>query len=448
MAELRPPRRRWRDVLIGAGPGMVGAVLLLLVLLLFAAYRWLDPTPSKRLVMATGPAQGAYAEFAKRYVPLLRAQGITVELRATQGSGENLALLQQQDGGVQVAFVQGGVGEAPPDDTPSPLQRLGSVAYEPLWLFYREGVVAVPPTRLAQLAGWRVNVGPAGGGTGVLFRQLAEANRLAPDALQYAEDSAVNGVVALLQGRVDALAMVSAADAPLVQYLLQTPGVRLFDFAQHEAYARRFPFLQPLVLPRGVVDLSADRPPEDVHLVATTAALVARADLHPALVQLLVQTAAQVHRDAGWFHQGGQFPQPGSGPWPLSDEAERFYRNGTPWLQRHLPFWLANFIDRMWFVLLPLLAVLLPLSRVLPPLVELRLRSRVFRWYADLRAVEQAVDSPRAGLDELNAELDRIDAQLERLGVPLAYANELYQLRSHVNLVRRRLQARAAPRQP
>lgn len=415
--------------------------------LLFVAYKVLDPTPVKHLVMATGPERGAYAEFAKRYLPLLRAQGITVELRATQGSAENLALLRDDASGVQVAFVQGGVDEAARDRSDERLTTLGSMAYEPLWLFYRERSAQTllqgqPLTRLAQLAGWRINVGPRGGGSGPLFRQLAAANGMAMDRLQLADSSSVNGVVALVQGDIDALAMVSAAEAPLVQYLLQTPGVKLFDFNQSEAYARRFAFLRPLVLPRGVVDLAADQPPQDLHLVAATASLVARSDLHPALVQLLVQSAHQVHGGPGWFHRAGEFPNPGTGELPLAAEAERYYRNGPPWLQRHLPFWLANFIDRMWIVLLPLLAVLLPLSRVLPPLVELRLRSRVFRWYADLRAVERSVDRPGADLQRLQRELDRIDTQLERLGVPLAYTSELYELRSHVDQVRVRLRAK------
>jgi hypothetical protein len=193
-----------------------------------------------------------------------------------------------------------------------------------------------------------------------------------------------------------------------------------------------------------VVDLAADQPPQDVHLVAATASLVVRADLHPALVQLLVQTARQVHGEAGWFARSGEFPNPAVAALPLAPEAERFYRSGPPWLQRYLPFWLANFFDRMWIVLLPLLAAMVPLSRVLPPLVTLRLRSRVFRWYADLRAVEKAIDAPAADLAALRSELDRIDAQLEHIGVPLSYAHELYELRSHIVLVRKRLGARGA----
>jgi TRAP-type uncharacterized transport system substrate-binding protein len=458
--ESAPPARRWqpRLALLAAGPPLVGLMLLLVAALLLLAWRVLDPLPARRLQLATGPDQGAYFEFAKRYLPLLRAQGLTVTLRASEGSADNLALLADPASGVQAAFVQGGVdGAAASADLGSsgvpPLVSLGSVAYEPLWLFYREDSARrllrdKPPERLAQLAGWRINTGPEGGGSAPLFRRLAEANQLPPAQLKLGDEAAVNGVVELVQGRIDALAMVSAAEAPLVQYLLHTPGVRLFNFAQSEAYARRFPFLHPLVLPRGVVDLAADQPPQDVHLVATTASLLVRADLHPALQQLLVQTARQVHGEAGWFARGGEFPNPGTTAWPLAAEAERFYSGGPPWLQRYVPFWLASFFDRMWIVLLPLLAALLPLSRVLPPLVTLRLRSRVFRWYADLRAVEKAIDGPAADAQALRAELDRIDAQLDLVGVPLAYTNELYELRSHVQLVRRRLSVQATASVP
>jgi hypothetical protein len=233
--------------------------------------------------------------------------------------------------------------------------------------------------------------------------------------------------------------MVAAADAPLVQYLLRAPGIRLFEFVQAEAYTRRFPFLRAVTLPRGIVDLAADKPPQDVRLVAATASLVVREDLHPALIQLLVQAAQQVHGDAGWFSRAGEFPSPSVSDLPLAPEAARLYRDGVPWLQRYLPFWLANFIDRMWFVLLPLAAVMIPLSRVLPPLVELRVRSRVYRWYAHLRAVEQALERPAPALDRLRAEIERIDGQVERVGMPLSYTHELYELRSHIELVRKRI---------
>jgi TRAP-type uncharacterized transport system substrate-binding protein len=459
---------RWRDALLQAGLPVVALLVLVVAGLLWLAWRVLDPTPAKHLVIATGPEQGAYEAFASRYLPLLQAQGLTVELRRTQGAAENLALLRDPGSGVQVAFVQGGVDEADTDDAAAvPLAALGSVAVEPLWLFYRsdslERLAVLPaarpagparagrpvapqqirtPDNLSQLAGWRIDVGPAGGGSAPLFRQLAAANGLPADHLVAGDGAAVNRVVALVQGQVDALALVSAPDAPLLQYLLSTPGVRLFDFAQAEAYARRFPFLRPLVLPRGVIDLASDLPPRDLRLVASNATLVARADLHPALVQLLLQAAHQAHGAAGWFNQAGEFPNAQVAGWALAPEADRYHRSGPPWLQRYLPFWLANFGDRMWIVLLPLLAALVPLSRIVPPLVTLRLRSRVYRWYANLRSVEQALEQPEPDLAQLHAELERIDAQTEHIGLPLSFTNELYDLRAHIHLVRKRLLAR------
>jgi TRAP-type uncharacterized transport system substrate-binding protein len=440
---------RWLVGLARAGPLVVGLCLVALAALLWGAWRWLDPTPAKRIVIATGPAQGAYAELATRYLPYLRTERLQVELRATQGSAENLALLRDPRSGVQAAFVQsGGEASTPARTSGEALVSLGRVAYEPLWVFYRRvrpgphGRPSPAPQRLADLAGWRVNTGPAGGGGGPLFAQLATANGLAADAMTLDSSPSVQGVVALVQGRIDALVMVAAADAPLVQYLLQTPEVALLPFPQAEAYARRFPFLRAVTLPRGLVDLAADQPPQDIPLVAASASLVARADLHPALVQLLVQAARQVHGEPGWFQAAGELPSPATDGLPLSPEAERFYRDGLPWLQRYLPFWLANFIDRMWIVLLPLLAAMLPLSRVLPPLVNLRLRSRVFRWYAHLRAIDTALEAPDADLRALRERLERTDRQVERIGLPLSYTHELYQLRAHINLVRKRLEAR------
>lgn len=444
-----PRRPRVLESLLAAGPALVAALLLGLAALLWLAWRLLDPLPQRHLVIATGPEQGAYVAFAEAYLPGLQAHGLTVELRASQGSQQNLQWLRDRGSGVDAAFVQSGVGAGGDGGAAADAGRgvlsLGSVAPEPLWLFYRRARVGngPPPQRLAELQGWRIHTGPAGSGTAALFGPLAAANGLVPPPLALDESAAVHAVVALVGGEIDALAMVSAAEAPLVQYLLATPGIALFDFAQSEAYARRFGFLRPLVLPRGVVDLARDEPPADVRLVAATASLLVRADLHPALQQLLVQTAAEVHAGAGWFARPGEYPNPAVAEFPLSDEAARHYRSGPPWLQRHLPFWAANVVDRMWIVVLPLLAVLLPLSRVLPPLVTLRLRSRVYRWYAHLRALEAALERPDADLAALRTALERLDHQTERIGVPLAYAHELYDLRQHIHGVRKRLLLKA-----
>lgn len=424
--------------------------VLLGLALLALAYLVLQPQPPRRVVLATGIPQGAYAEFGGRYQSLLARHGITVELRPTQGAAENLALLRDPHSGVDLAFVQGGAdpatGDAATRDAEAGVElvSLGSLFHEPVWLFYRESSaqrLAKSPTisSLTQLAGWKLNIGAPGSGVPPLMQLLLEANKLDPATIQLSQQPTTPAVVDLLEDRIDALVLASAPESPMVQMLLQTPGIRLLDFAQSEAYARRFAFMSPVVLPRGVIDLARDQPPADVRLVAPTATLVARDALHPALAQLFVQAAMQVHGGAGWFQRKGEFPNTANNERPIAPEALRIYRNGVPWLQRYLPFWLANLADRMWVVLLAIGAVLIPLTRIVPPLYEFRIRSRVFRWYGQLRAVEQAQGRRPAG--ELLAELDDIDRHVSQVTVPLSYADELYALRGHIQAVRLRLQA-------
>lgn len=430
-----------RDLLVTAGPFLVIALVLLTL-----AYFALDPTPPKKVVLATGAEQGAYAEFGKRYAAWLKPYGIRVELRATQGAAENLALLRDPASGVDVAFVQGGADDSTPqeDDRSATLVSLGSLFYEPVWLFYREDsaqrlLKAGTLSSLSQLPGWKLNIGAPGSGVPNLMKKLLEANRIDATAITLVQQPQTPAVVALLGSEIDALVFASAPESLMVQMLLQTPGIKLFDFAQAEAYSRRFPFMSPVNLPRGVVDLAQDVPAADVHLVAPTAALVAKRDTHPALAQLFVQAAQSIHGEAGWFQRKGEFPSPKNSEWPLSKEAERFYRAGPPLLQHYLPFWFANLIDRMWVALVSIIAILIPLSRVVPPLYEFRIRSRIFRWYGQLRTVENGQgDKPT---DELMKDLDAIEARVEHVTVPLSYADELYALRSHINLVRRRLVA-------
>ncbi len=447
-ATLRHTLLSFRDLLVTFGPFIVLTVALLAV-----AYWVLDPTPPKKVVLATGTEQGAYAEFGKRYAQILKTYGITVELRATAGAAENLRLLRDPKSGVDIAFVQGGAGErshrqanavATEDDDEVGEVSLGSLFYEPVWLFYRidsaQRLLHTPTlTSLSQLQGWRVNIGAKGSGAPNLFRKLIEANKVDLAALTPVRKSQTPATVDLLAGDLDAVVFASAPEALIVQMLLQTPGIALYDFAQADAYTRQFPFLSPVILPRGVVDLAGDVPPRDVRLLAPTATLVARADTHPALLQLFVQAAQQVHGNAGWFQHKGDFPKAGGTEQPLAKEAQRFFTTGTPLLQRYLPFWLANLIDRMWPVLVTIVAALIPLSRMLPPLYQFRIRKRIFRWYAQLRDVENAVGKEPP--DQLLAKLGAIEARVEGISVPLSYADELYSLRSHIQMVENRLRA-------
>jgi TRAP-type uncharacterized transport system substrate-binding protein len=437
-----------RELALTVGPFVVLAVALFAV-----AYYLLKPTPPKRVVLATGSEQGAYAAFGKRYQEELKRFGIEVVLRPTAGSRENLRLLQDPKNDVQLAFVQGGSSAAQAttedeDDAKLPLMSLGSMFYEPLWLFYRaevakklnrEGVIR----DFSQLRGLRVNVGARGSGIPGVMNRLLLANLMDREDIQRSNLDLTPGVMALLEGSVDAVALVSAPESPLVQMLLQTPGIRMYEFAQAEAYARRYRFLSAVTLPRGVVDLSRNVPPADVVMVAATCSLVARDDVHPALVQLFVQAAARIHGGGGWISKAGQFPTSQNTEFPLARDAERYYRNGPPAMQRYLPFWLANLVDRMWVVLISIIAILIPLSRVVPPLYQFRIRSRIFRWYRNLRQIEDDLARGSVPPAELLEQLDKLDAKAERIMVPLAYTDELYALRSAIEMVRKRL--RAAP---
>ncbi|WP_342721792.1 TAXI family TRAP transporter solute-binding subunit [Acidovorax sp. FHTAMBA] len=425
-----------RDLIVSAGPLAILAVALVVL-----AYWWLNPNPPKTVTLATGPAQSAYEEFGKRYQKALAAEGIDVLLLASDGSSHNLELLR--DGKADVAFVQGGTAELQPDDTDE-LVSLGSLFVEPVWLFYRSDSAerrARSPRidNLRQLRGWRVNVGSEGSGVPRLMERLLEANKLAPGDVQMSRLDQTPATVKFLAGELDALVFASAPESLMVQMLLQTPGVHLLDFPQHEAYARRFPFLTPVTLPRGVVDLAANVPAGDVRLVASTTSMLAREATHPALLTLFAQNAQKLHGGSGWFNRAREFPNSRHSELPLSKEADRAMNEPVPMLQRYLPFWLANLIERMWLVLGILLAIMLPLSRVVPPLYQFRVRSRVFRWYGRLREIENDMETGKAAPAELLQALDALEAQAEKVSVPLSYADELYALRNHIHLVRKKL---------
>jgi TRAP-type uncharacterized transport system substrate-binding protein len=438
-----------RELAVTAGP-----FLLLALVLLAGAYYLLKPTPPKRVVLATGSGQGAYETFGKRYQAELKRYGIEVVLQPSAGSRENLRLLRDPKSEVQIAFVQGGASPSQP--TPEqeeeaenmPLLSLGSMFYEPVWLFYRaevakklnkEGVIG----EISQLRGLRVNTGVRGSGIPGVMSRLLEANLMNRDDIVRSNLDLTDAVVGLLGGTLDAAALVSAPESPMVQMLLQTPGIRLYEFAQPEAYARRYNFLSAVTLPRGVVDIARNVPAHDMEMVAATCSLVAREDLHPALAQLFVQAASRIHSKGGWISRPGQFPSAQGSEFPLAREAERYYRTGPPLLQRYLPFWLANLIDRMWVALFSIIALLIPLARVLPPLYVFRIRSRIFRWYRNLRQIERDLVQGRVPHSELMEKLNALDDKVESIAVPHSYADELYALRSHIGLVRSRLSLRS-----
>ncbi len=428
------------DLIVSIGP-----LIFLILGVLVAAYWWLAPQPPKQVTLATGPAGSAYAAFGTHYAQALAVNGITVVQKPTDGSSDNLRLLRS--GEADVAFVRGGSAD-PVADEAAGLTSLGSLFYEPLWVFYRADVARrIDPKNgvlnsLTQFNGLRVNVDKAGSGVPALMEKLLDANRMNAQSLVLSNLEPAPATEALEGGLIDAMVLASAPQSPLVQQLLRAPGIRLMDFGQSDAYARRFAFLSAVTLPRGVVDLAADLPPHDVELLATTTSLLSREQTHPALRQLFAQAAQTLHSGAGWFNRARDFPNTKTSELPVSPEGDRAINGTPPFWQRYLPFWASNLVERMWLVLGGLLVLMLPLSRVVPPLYQFRVRRRVFRWYARLREIETKVDSNEGARDELLDELDELDRVANKVTVPLSYAQELYALRYNIHAVRKRLLAR------
>jgi hypothetical protein len=399
----------------------------------------LNPNPPKQVTLATGPAQSAYEEFGKRYAKALKADGITVNLITTEGSAANLQLLR--DGKVDLGFVQGGTSDYTDADKEN-LESLGSLFLEPIWLFYREdtaqkitatGVL----TGLTQLQGMKINTGTPGSGVPSLMNKLLESNRIDPASLKISSLEQTPATMAFLAKEIDAIVFASAPESLMVQMLLQTPGVKLMNFPQSDAYSRRFDFLSATRLPRGVVDLAANIPPDDVRLVGPTTALVSRNTTHPALLQLFAMAGNTLHGGAGWFKRARAYPNIENNELPIAKEAERAIKSGPPLMQRYLPFWQANLVERMWLALSIILALLLPLSRILPPLYTFRVRSRIFRWYGQLRDIEVRIGTHDK--KDLLQELNQLESSAEKVTVPLSYTDELYALRSNISLVRSKL---------
>lgn len=411
-------------------------VILVAGLGFWVAFQFVQPAPPTRIVITTGGESGAYYHYAQRYAAILARDGITLEVRTSAGSLENVERLEK--GEAQVGFVQGGA-VAPREEgaEESALRSLGSMYYEPVWVFYRS---AKRLDRLTDLQGKRIAIGQEGSGVRQLALQLLAANEI-KDAEKLLPQSGLAAAEALQQGRIDAAFIIAAESAPVVQVLLRSPGVKVMNFALADAYTRLFPFLTRLTMPHGVADLVRDYPPEDIKLLAPTANLVIREDLHPALQSLLLQAASEIHGKSGFFQSAGEFPSYKDAMLPLSPDAARYFKSGPPFLQRYLPFWLAVLVDRLIVLLIPFFALLIPLVKVAPAIYTWRVRAKVFRCYGELKYLEDDLRHrfEPAQLPNYRARLEALDDEARGLRVPLAFTDLVYTLREHVNLVRRAL---------
>ncbi len=424
----------------GFSPALASVTALGVGTLCAVALLWVvRSAPPDTIVITSGPAGSSFRRFADSYQKILATHGVTLEILPSQGSLENLQRLQSPGARVDVGLVQGGLTK---DAKLDGLVSLGSVAYQPLMIFYRS---PAPISRLAELAGRRIAVGATGSGTRALALTLLEANGITGEPTTFVDLDAGAAAAGLLEGRIDAVFLMGdSAPIQLLRNLIRTPNVQLFNFTQADAYVRRYPYLNRIELPEGSIDLGKDLPAKDVALVGPTVELVAREDLNPALSDLLLDTAKEVHGNAGLLQKRGEFPAPLEHEFKISDDARVYYKSGMGLLYRVFhSFWLASMLNRVLVALVPLAIVLIPAIRFFPVAYRWSIQLRIYRCYRPLLRLEREVADAltRERREELLRRLDEIEAEVNRLKVPASFASQFYELRTHLVFVRQRLTA-------
>jgi len=433
--KLKNTRRQLRSLWLK----MWGGGIVLVIVAFAVAWFFVEPAPPDRIVIAAGPSDGAYYQFAQEYAKYFQKHGIKLEVRETAGSLENYELLKS-DPEVNLAIVQGGT--APEGiEYQAGLESLGSLFLEPVWVFYRSDENL---SDLRDLAGLTVSIGEQGSGTQALATRLLVSSGVSvEDGRRIVSLPNTEADKKLKSGEVDAIFLVGQPRSQMVQDLLRADGVKLLSFARHGAWSRYFSYLSDVKLYRGVIDLKRDIPQQDVDLIAPAANLVATTDLHQAFVPLLLEAASESHGKGNPIVSDKEFPNLKLIEFPVNRMARSFFESGPPMLQKHLPFWVASFIDRGKILLIPILTLLFPLFKIAPPLYRWRIRSRIYRWYRLLREIEADLkDTPaRETLEHHQAAIREMHAELDELtSVPLSYMEEFYNLRLHVEYVGRRVE--------
>jgi TRAP transporter TAXI family solute receptor len=407
---------------------------------IWVSFRFLEPFPPSRIVLASGPESSLYHQQAQRYKEVLASEGIALEERITEGAGENLQLLLDRKSGVDIAFVQGGMAKSPETNA---LVMIASLYYEPVWIFVRrdEQIDA-----LAALVGKRISMGMLGSGTNVLATPLLAASGVTSANSTLLHIPTVRAQAALKSGEVDIALLVDGVRAPAVRAALTDPALELASLAQADAYPQRYSFLTRRTLRAGAVEFVPLTPPRDIALISTEAMLVARDDVHPAIVNLLLELIRDEHDDQGYFEAPHEFPNVEPVDLRVSPDAIRHHRFGPSLLYRYTPFWVATFLERIVILVVPLLVVMVPMLRFLPEIMRWRVRSRIYRWYGELTLLEHDVQSREGALpiERWLADIERIQRSVERHTLPASFASEAYTLREHIDLVRRAVVAKAA----
>lgn len=423
--------------LFDIGPTVAITVLSLALLILIAGLvAFVRSAPPSTLTISSGPQDSYFHKTALRYAKRLEKNGVKVEILTSNGSLQNLERLSDPKSKVDLAIVQGGLKDK--DYKFEDMISLGSITNQPLMVFYRGKDIEL----LSELEGKTIAVGPEGSGTRKLALRLLGVNGIKENALgktKLLDMDADAAAEALAKNEIDAAFIMSEnASYGDIRKMLRSDGIKLMSFKQAPAYIRKVDYLNIFELPQGSVDLGLNIPRKDVTLIGPMVELVAPSTLHPALSDLILDAATQIHGRAGLFQKRGEFPTPIEHSIVLSEDATRFYKSGKSFLYRYLSFWLASLISRFVIVLLPILILLIPAVRTVPSFFRWRAQIKIRSRYRELLQIEQRFrnETDPMRLAVLKKSFERIDTEISKMRVRAAFADQFYILRGHIDYVR------------
>lgn len=419
-------------------PFAIAVGFCLLLLSIFTILWILVPPPPKAIEMATGFPTGLYYQFGERLKKEVATDGVHLEVKATGGTIDNLALLNDPKSGVNFAMIQGGVADV------SKYPNLVSIAgmfYEPVWVWYREPAFKNEGGKLqvlGQLRGKRVAIGNEGSGTLALSTALLKTSGIAENEIHAEKLKPDQALTKLNSGDLDAVFIVAAAEAPILEKFYKVPGIRLMSFDQADAYTRNMPYLSKVNVPRGLLSIEHDLPRQDIQVIAPTATLVTHDNVSPAMISLLLSASYDILKSYSRLQKPGEFPSAAGMDFPLHVDAEIYLKDGPSFLHRHLPFWTAVWVGRFVKIVIPLLVILIPLFTYIPSAKNFMLRLKLAQVYSELRELERNAFNPELKEKKLR-DLEAIEKRVNNIKVSMMDSKELYDLKGHVGDVRARL---------
>ena len=417
----------------------VAALASLVLLLIF--FRFIFPAPPQYLRIAAGSQGSYFHEVAFTYQAALAKEGITLEIVQTLGALDNLQWVNA--GKADLALTHDGLVNA--KNAPQ-LRSLGSISYEPIWVFRRKGTPVL--TDLSQLKGMRVNMGPEGSGVRLLALQLLSLSGVTPQNTQFFDVSAMESMALLKAGRLDVGFFMDPPENTHIKSLFTSPDIFEVDLKDADAFHRNLRYLHVTPLAPSTIDLTTAQPANEFRTVSVTNTVVVSRQLHPAIQYLMLSIMDKAHHAPSLISAEGEFPSDKDVGLPLSDEAAIFYAKGMPFLSQYLPFELASIVERLAKSLLPFLLIIFPILKFIPTIVKWRTSRKFSKLYKSLANVEAQMrsnDSPLSA-DEYESMLNLIEEKIALENLSLS-SSEVYVLREHIELVRGQIQRFTAPKQ-